>query len=210
MGLRKASSGPSFFDLFTDQATNLVTGAQLLASILTASPQECVALRDQLHEVEHSADEINHHIARLVNQTFVTPFDREDLGRLSSCLDDCMDLIDEAGDLYVMYGLENIPGPTASLIAEQADILTRCAVQTATNMPSLKSPLDMREYWVEINSLENEGDLTYRRALTALFDSGLDPITIIKLKDLVEVLEKASDAFEDLANTIEMIAVKES
>ena len=68
----------------------------------------------------------------------------------------------------------------------------------------------MREYWVEINSLENEGDLTYRRALTALFDSGLDPITIIKLKDLVEVLEKASDAFEDLANTIEMIAVKES
>ncbi len=210
MGFRKAAEGPSFFELFSQQAANLVSGTTLLASILGASPQERIAIRDQLHEVEHASDEINHRIARLINQTFVTPFDREDLGLLASNLDDCMDLIDEAGDLFVMYGIGVVPEPTASLLAEQVDILARCSDQTNQSIPDLKSPLDLRDYWVEINRLENEGDLTYRRALTALFESGLDPITIIKLKDLVEVLEKASDAFEDLANAIETIAVKES
>lgn len=210
MGFRKGSEGPSFFDLFSQQAANLVSGAALLASILDASAQERVALRDHLHEIEHQGDEINHRIAQLVNQTFVTPFDREDLGAVASCLDDCMDFIDEAGDLIVMYGIENIPAPVHSLVAEQIDIIARCADQTAHNIPALKSPLDLRDFWVELNRLENEGDLTYRRALTATFDSGTDPITIIKLKDLVEVLEEATDAFENLASRIETIAVKES
>ena len=77
-------------------------------------------------------------------------------------------------------------------------------------MPGLKSPLDLRDYWVEINRLENEGDRAYRLTLTNLFDSGLDPVTIIKVKDVIEVLERCADAFEDLANGIESIAVKES
>ncbi|WP_022867357.1 DUF47 domain-containing protein [Schaalia vaccimaxillae] len=209
MALRK-SNGPSFFDLFTQQANYLVQGTTLLASILGASPTERVALRDQLHEVEHSGDDLNHLIVQRINQTFVTPFDREDLGRLASNLDDCMDYIDEAGDMIVMYGIDEIPEAVRSLLAEQIDIIARCADQTAKQMPSLKSPLDMRDYWVEINRLENEGDLTYRRTLTTLFDSGVDPVTIIKLKDVIEVLEEASDAFEDLANGIETIAVKES
>lgn len=109
-----------------------------------------------------------------------------------------------------MYDIGEIPEPVATLLADQIDILQRCADQTAQSIPGLKSPLDLRDYWVEINRLENEGDLTYRRTLTALFDSQLDPITVIKLKDLIEVLERASDAFEDLANGIETIAVKES
>ena len=209
MALRK-SDGPSFFDLFTQQANNLVQGAGILAAILGATPAERVALRDQLHEVEHSGDELNHEIVNRINQTFVTPFDREDLGSLSSNLDDCMDYIDEAGDLIVMYGVDQVPEPVRVLLAEQVDILARCAEHTAQSMPALKSPLDMRDYWVEINRLENEGDLTYRRTLTTLFDSGVDPVTIIKLKDIIEVLEEASDAFEDLANCIETIAVKES
>lgn len=210
MGFRKAADGPSFFDLFSQQAANLVSATALLASVLGASAQERIAIRDQLHEVEHSGDEINHRIARLVNQTFITPFDREDLGLLGSNLDDCLDLIDEACDLFVMYGIDELPEQVSSLLAEQIDILARCADQTAQSIPGLKSPLDLRDYWVEINRLENEGDLTYRRALTAVFESGLDPIMVIKLKDLIEVLEKASDAFEDLANAIETIAVKES
>lgn len=210
MGFGKAPDGPSFYDLFSQQAQILASGTQLLASILNASAQERIAIRDQLHEVEHSGDEINHKIAHLVNQTFVTPFDREDLGLLGSNLDDCLDLIDEAGDLFVMYGIEDLPEQVFALLAEQVDILSRCAAHTAQSIPGLKSPLDLRDYWVEINRLENEGDLTYRRALTAVFDSGLDPIMVIKLKDIIEVLEKASDAFEDLANAIETIAVKES
>jgi len=209
VGLRKPE-GPSFFDLLSSQARELVTGAGLLAAMLGASPTERVALRDNLHEVEHSGDEINHQVVRRLNLSFVTPFDREDLGFLAARLDDCMDLMDEAGDLIVLYGLTDIPDDVAVLLAAQVDVLTRCAEQTAEAMPGLKSPLSLRDYWVEINRLENEGDQAYRMTLTTLFDSGLDPITIIKLKDVVEVLERCADAFEDLANGIETIAVKES
>lgn len=209
MGFR-TPDGPSFFDLLSAQANQLVTAAGLLATMLGASPEERVVLRDQLHEVEHAGDEINHRVVRRLNQSFVTPFDREDLGFLAARLDDCMDLMDEAGDLMVLYGLTNVPDDVAALVASQVDVLTRCADQTALAMPGLKSPLDLREYWVEINRLENEGDQAYRWTLTTLFDSGLDPITIIKLKDVISVLEAAADAFEDLANGIEAIAVKES
>ncbi|MDC4232305.1 DUF47 family protein [Actinomyces sp. B33] len=204
------TDAPTFFDLFAQQASGLVTATSLLASILGASPAERVAIRDQLHDVEHSGDELNHTITRRINQTFVTPLDREDLGQLASNLDDCMDFIDEAADLFVVYRIEEIPEPISALLSDQVDILARCAEQTNEAIPSLKSPLDLRDYWVEINRLENEGDLAYRRTLTTIFDSGLDPVTIIKLKDIVEVLEKACDAYEDLANGIEAIAVKES
>ena len=200
----------NFFDLFTTQATKLVTGAEILAALLGASPEERVALRDQLHDVEHEGDEINHLVVRKLNQSFVTPFDREDLGFLAARLDDCMDLMDEAGDLIVLYGIHDLPEDISSLLAAQVDVLTRCAVQTAESMPKLKSPLDLRDYWIEINRLENEGDRAYRLTLTTLFDSGLDPVTIIKVKDVIEVLERCSDRFEDLANGIETIAVKES
>lgn len=209
MGFRKPD-GPSFFDLLSSQATQLVIGAGLLASMLGASPEERVALRDQLHEVEHQGDEVNHQVVRRLNLSFVTPFDREDLGFLASRLDDCMDLMDEAGDLFVLYGLTSIPDEVAAHLASQVNVLTRCADLTAEAMPGLKSPLNLREYWVEINRLENEGDRAYRLTLTNLFDSGLDPVTIIKLKDVIEVLERCADAFEDLANGIESIAVKES
>ncbi len=209
MGLR-APEGPSFFDLLSTQASQLVTGVELLASMLGASAEERVALRDKLHEVEHDGDEVNHRLVRRLNLSFVTPFDREDIGFLAARLDDCMDLMDEAGDLMVLYGLTNIPDDVAALLAAQVNVLTRCADQTANAVPGLKSPLDLRDYWVEINRLENEGDQAYRLTLTTLFKSGLDPITIIKLKDVIEVLESCADAFEDLANGIETIAVKES
>ena len=209
MGFRKPD-GPSFFDLLSTQAAQLVTGANLLASMLGASPEERVALRDQLHEVEHQGDEVNHQVVRRLNLSFVTPFDREDLGFLASRLDDCMDLMDEAGDLFVLYGLTSVPDEVGAHLASQVNVLTRCADLTAEAMPGLKSPLDLRDYWVEINRLENEGDRAYRLTLTNLFDSGLDPVTIIKVKDVIEVLERCADAFEDLANGIESIAVKES
>ena len=195
MGLRKPE-GPSFFDLLSTQARELVTGVGLLAEMLGASPTERV--------------EVNHQVVRRLNLSFVTPFDREDLGFLAARLDDCMDLLDEAGDLIVLYGLTDIPDDVAALLASQVDVLARCAEQTAEAMPGLKSPLSLRDYWVEINRLENEGDQAYRMTLTTLFESGLDPVTIIKLKDVVEVLERCADAFEDLANGIETIAVKES
>ena len=210
MGIRNRTQGPNFFEFFTQQADKLVAGVEILAQIYAASPEERVALRDQLHGVEHQCDELNHEIFQCINSSFITPFDREDLQSLAAHLDDCMDFIDEAGDLLVLYGITNIPEEILTLLKSQIAVLTHCAELTAQNMPALKSPVDMRDYWIEINRLENEGDLTYRRALTTLFDSGLDPITIIKLKDVVESLEACADAFEHLANIIESLALKES
>lgn len=202
--------GSIFFDLFTQQAEQLVKGVEILSSLYAASPEERVALRDTLHEVEHRGDELNHEVIQRINQSFITPFDREDLSTLAAHLDDCMDLLDEAGDLIVLYGLGNLPSQLLELLAQQVDVLQRCASQTAEAMPSLKTPTDMRDYWIDINRLENDGDRAYRLTLTTLFESGLDPVTIIKLKDIIETLERCADAFEDLANVIESIAVKES
>ncbi len=207
---RRKNRGPSFFELLTSQADQLVIGVDLLKTLFQAPEGDRALLRDRLHEVEHAADEINHSMIRKLNQSFVTPFDREDISQLASDLDDCMDLLDEAGDLLVLYQLVTIPEPISSFVDAQIDVLARCAALTAENMPNLKRPLTMRDYWVEINRLENDGDKAYRRALQNLFDSGLDPVTIIKLKDIVGTLEKCADAFEDLANGIESIAVKES
>ncbi len=209
MALRKPE-GPSFFDLFTEQANHLVNGAQTLASILTASHEERVVLRNTLHDVEHAGDELNHSIVQKLNQTFVTPFDREDLGELASHLDDCLDDMDEAGDLIVLYNIHDLPEPVTKHLEAQVDVLLRSATLTAEAMPRLKDPLDLRDYWIEINRLENEGDRAYRHALVAVFDSGLDPVTIIKVKDIITVLERCVDGFEDLANSIESLAVKES
>lgn len=209
--MRISKSGePSFFDMFTDQAQHLVNGVKLLASILDSAPEKRANLRKELHTIEQAADEINHAITRRINQSFVTPFDRTDLGMLAAALDDCMDLIDEAGDFIVLYDIGQVPEAVAPLLAEQVDVLTRCAEQTAHSMPGLKDPASLRDYWVEINRLENEGDRAFRQTLTTLFNSGMDPIQTIKLKDIIEVLERCSDAFEDLANAVETIAVKES
>lgn len=206
MGFRNKTQGPDFFEDFTSQARQLVQAVEFLTHIYAASPEERIALRDQLHEVEHRGDELNHEIIQRINSSFITPFDREDLQSLASHLD----FIDEAGDLLVVYGIADIPSSLVSLLNVQIDVIKNCADLTAENMPKLKSPVDMRDYWIEINRLENEGDLAYRRTLTALFDSGLDAVTIIKLKDIVQGLESCADAFEELANVIESLALKES
>ena len=201
MGLRSKTQGPDFFEDLTSQARQLVQAVEFLSHIYAASPEERIALRDQLHEVEHRGDELNHAIVQRINSSFITPFDREDLQSLASHLDDCLDFV---------YGIADIPTSLVSLLNEQIAVIEHCAALTAENMPKLKSPVDMRDYWIEINRLENEGDLAYRRTLTALFDSGLDPVTIIKLKDIVQGLESCADAFEELANVIESLALKES
>ena len=143
---------------------------------------------------------------RMLNQTFVTPFDRDDIYGLASSLDDCMDFMEEAGDLIVLYKIEELP----PLVSDQVDVLQRCAELTAEAMPRLRSMQDLSEYWVEINRLENEADRTYRKLLAEMFNNGTDAIELMKLKEVVDALEHAADAFEKVANTVETIALKES
>jgi predicted phosphate transport protein (TIGR00153 family) len=204
--LRLTPRNTSFFDLLAESASHLVRGAELLTELLGAEKADRRAIATKLREAEHDADEATHTIMRNLNQTFVTPFDRDDIYGLASRLDDCMDAMEEAGDLVVLYELGALP----ELVITQVDVLRRCAELTADAMPRLRSMKNLTEYWVEINRLENEGDRTYRKLVAQLFNDGLEPITAMKLKDVVDTLEAAADGFERVANMVETIALKES
>jgi len=204
--LRLTPRNTSFFDLLADSAAHLVTGANLLAELLGADRQARKAINKQLTHVEHLADESTHSIMRQLNQTFVTPFDRDDIYNLASALDDCMDFMEEAGDLIVLYKLDELP----ARVSDQIQVLQRAAELTADAMPRLRSMADLAEYWVEVNRLENQADKAHRKLLAQMFDEISDPIHLMKLKEVVEKLEDAADAFEKVANTVETIALKES
>lgn len=205
MAFRFRPVDASFYDLFAQSAQHLVGGADLLAEMLgDGNDREDVARR--MRAAEHECDETTHAIVRRVNSTFVTPFDREDIYDLASGLDDVMDEMDEAVDLVLLYGVEHLPPE----LSEQVEVLQRCAELTADAMPRLQAMKDLDEYWIEINRLENTGDKSYRRILASLFNGQYEPLEVIKLKDIVESLENAIDAFETVANIVEQIAVKES
>jgi uncharacterized protein len=195
----------TFYDLFSEAAHHLVVGAELLAEMLGADgDREDIARR--MRDAEHAADETTHSIIRRVNSTFVTPFDREDIYNLASGLDDVMDMMDEVVDLVLLYEVRELPPE----LSTQVDVIQRCAEITSEAMPKLQAMKALEEYWIEINRLENIGDKNYRRTLATLFSGDYKALEVLKLKDIVESLEGAIDAFEKVANTVEQIAVKES
>jgi len=205
VGLRFRPVDTSFYDLFTESAHHLVSGAELLAEMLAdGADHEDVARR--MREAEHNADETTHALIRKVNSTFVTPFDREDIYALGSGLDDVMDMMDEVVDLILLYEVKVMPPE----VSTQVEVLQRCAELTAAAMPNLQSMQSLEEYWIEVNRLENTGDRNHRRTLAKLFSGEFKTIEVLKLKDIVESLEEAIDAFEKVANIVEQIAVKES
>ena len=157
-------------------------------------------------DAEHAADEATHELLRKVNSSFITPFDREDIYLLASNLDDCMDEMEAAADLIVLYQIGQLP----SGVSTQIEILARMSELTAEAMPRLRSMKDLTEYWIEINRLENQADQVYRRLLAELFNGDLKATAIMKLKEVIDELEAAADAFEKVAHTVEGIAVKES
>jgi predicted phosphate transport protein (TIGR00153 family) len=205
VALRFRPTDRGFYDLFTQSAAHLVDGASLLAEMLgDGNDREGIAAR--MRDAEHAADETTHGIVRRVNSTFVTPFDREDIYALASGLDDVMDFMEEAVDLVVLYEVVALP----SELANQVEVIQRCADLTAEAMPRLRSMTDLEEYWIEINRLENLGDKAYRRILAKLFSGKYEALDVLKLKDVVDSLEAAIDAFERVANIIEQLVVKES
>jgi predicted phosphate transport protein (TIGR00153 family) len=196
----------SFYAMFATSGKNLVVGAGLLKEMLGADPIERKDIADRMRAAEHAGDEATHAIMRELNETFVTPFDREDIYRLASSLDDVMDAMEAAVDLVVLYQIGDLP----SEIADQVHVLERAAELTAEAMPRLRSMKDLSDYWIELNRLENQADQVYRRLLARLFSGDYDALTVLKLKEVVDQLEAAADAFEHVANTVETIAVKES
>ena len=206
MGFRLTPQDNTFFDLFAVSAQHLVEGAKHLTSILGAAAGEREEVAVRMREIEHAADESTHQIMRKVNSSFITPFAREDIYQLAASLDDCMDFMEAAVDLIVLYRIGDLPAG----VSAQVEVLARMAELTAEAMPRLRAMRDLQEYWIEINRLENQADKVFRRLLAELFNNGKDAITVMKLKDVINELEAAADAFEKVANTVESIAVKES
>lgn len=195
----------SFYDQFSQFGQHLITGAGLLVQMMGEdSDREQIARA--MREAEHAADETTHAIIKQVNSTFVTPFDREDIYSLAAGLDDIMDMMEESVDLILLYQVETLPPEFSKLV----EVIQRCAELTAEAMPRLRSMSNLAEYWIEINRLENSGDKIFRRLLAQLFSGSYEPLEVMKLKDILESLEGAIDAFETTANTVEQIAVKES
>ena len=205
MRLRLTPREDSFYDMFADSANNLVTGARLLVELISDGADRA-AIAEKMRACEHAGDEFTHAIMRRLNESFITPFDREDIYRLASSLDDVMDFMEAAADLVVLYKIDELPRD----VIGQVEVLERAAELTAEAMPRLRGMKGLSEYWIEINRLENQGDQVYRRLLAELFGGEYDALTVLKFKEVVDQLEAAADAFEKVANTVESIAVKEA
>jgi len=200
-----SSRDREFFDLFEEAAGNVVHGADLLDQMLAHYPDRKDLARD-IVICEQEGDRIAHDIHHRLNSTFVTPIDREDILELTSDLDDIIDLIDEVADYLGLYKIE----APMEQSQRMAHILLQATRQIAEAMPRLRTFQDMTHYTVEVNRLENDGDRTSRNAIASLFDNGIDPMVVIRWKDIFERLEEAIDACEHVANTLEGIVIKNS
>lgn len=192
-----------FFELFVEDAKNVLAGARLLEEFFRSYDQR-ERLASQLRDLEHSGDSISHDIGQRLERTFVTPFDREDIHQLISRLDDIIDFIEEVADTCILYKIEE-PTPTA---VAQAGILVKQCEEVVRALEKLRRFKDIGPHWIEIHRLENEGDRVARKAIADLFTNGNDAIEIIKWKDIYALLEDAIDSCEDAANVIERIVVK--
>ncbi|MGH9668713.1 MAG: DUF47 domain-containing protein [Terriglobales bacterium] len=192
-----------FFSMFAEMSGNLLDGATLLRAIL-GDFQNVEVRVQQLKDIEHRGDEITHAILTKLNQTFITPFDREDIHRLASSMDDVLDFLYAAGERLVMYKITSAPSAAADLV----DLVIRQSEQIAKAVSLLEKHDHVLDYCVEINRLENEADRVAREAMARLFENEKDPIALIKLKELYEALESASDKAEDVANVLESVVLK--
>ena len=192
-----------FFDLFNRAGQNTLNAAELLKRMLEGWPDESSLAREILL-AEQEGDKITHEIVQRVNTTFVTPIDGEDIYGLATKLDDIVDYIDETADFMGLYKIE---APMEQSL-EMADVLVKSCEQLAAALENLRGFKDLEKYWIEIHRLENEGDRLYRDAVASLFATGIDPMVVIRWKDLFTVLERAVDATESAAHILEGIVIK--
>jgi predicted phosphate transport protein (TIGR00153 family) len=194
-----------FFDMFAEVADNLIKGARVLSDCLHHYDYEKLpAVVEKIKEIEHHGDDMTHKILIKLNQTFITPFDREDIHMLTSSMDDVLDFINGASDRLLTYKITS-PSPSAKILA---GIILKQSEELGKAVSLLDKDGKVMEHCVEVNRLENEADQVSREAIGRLFDGDYDPITLIKLKELLEILETATDKAEDVANVLETVVLK--
>jgi uncharacterized protein len=192
-----------FFELFVDDAANVLAGARQFEAMLRTYDQPETRAAE-IRATEHRGDEISHDIGHRLEATFVTPFDREDIYGLISGLDDVLDYIEEAADAFVLYRIERptvVAVELAAIIVKQAELLHEA-------LSHLKGFKNLDKYWIEVHRLENEGDRLVRGAIAGLFNDQKDPIELMKWKEIYDLLETTIDMAEDVANIIERITIK--
>jgi predicted phosphate transport protein (TIGR00153 family) len=194
-----------FFDLFEEAGRNIVQSGDILERMLDRWPDHGELARE-IVICEQEGDRITHDIIQRLNQTFVTPIDREDIYELASALDDVVDFTEEVADYLGLYKIE-APMEQAQDLAR---VLHSAARQIAEAMPRLRGFRDISHYTVELNRLENDGDRIVREAIASLFDTGIDPMVVIRWKDIFERLEEAIDATEHVANILQGVVIKNS
>ena len=202
--LRLIPQNRESFALYSQASANVVAIARLLVELLAAFPEDDPHIVGQIKDREHDGDRLTHEVVGLINRTFVTPFDRDDMYRLAGALDDICDLVDEAADDIELFGVKVIPDEAKA----QADVILRCAVALDEAIARLDGFRDSTEQLARLRALEDEGDRIVRAAVASLFRSGQDPISVIRWKDIHERLEDAVDACQTAADVLEAILVK--
>jgi len=201
--LRLTPQKRGFFDLFTQASANARDIARLLVELLEEWPDAQGKLAE-IRELEHEGDRLTREVINLLNSTFVTPFDRDDMYQLASVLDDVCDHIDEAADNIDAYEVREVPLKAH----QQAEVIHRAASRLHEAVERLEGFKDSSHQLAALRDLEDEGDRLSREAIAELFRSGADPLTIIRWKDIHEQLEEAVDACEEAADVLEAILVK--
>ncbi|HTA52071.1 MAG TPA: DUF47 family protein [Candidatus Acidoferrum sp.] len=193
----------SFFQMFIQQAENVEAGAIAMVEMLD-NFAEVASKADKVEDYEHIGDTITHAILRKLNQTFVTPFDREDIHELASKIDDVIDLVDAAATRIVTFRVRTLrPG-----VADLATTVRLAATQIVAAVKLLDKGNGILDHCIEINRLENLADRQCRDLIVNLFEQEKDPVEIIKWKEIIETLEFAADKCEDVANVIETVTLK--
>ncbi|MGA2235774.1 MAG: DUF47 family protein [Terriglobales bacterium] len=193
----------SFFAMFSAMSDNLIAGARVLVDLF-ANYMDVEKQIEQIHRIEREGDELTHAILTKLNQTFITPFDREDIHELASKLDDVLDFINAAGARIVMYRI-SAPPPAAG---ELANIILMQSQELQKAVSLMQKNGNILAHCVEINRLENEADQVSQQAIADLFEREKNPINLIKIKELLECLERATDKAEDVANVLETVVLK--
>src|SRR3954454_595326 len=192
-----------FFDLFTEAGGNSLRAARLLQEMLEGWPDSADLAREILL-AEQEGDRITHDISQRTSSTFVTPIDAEDIYNLEGKIDDIVDHIEEAADFMGLYGIE-APMEQAQALA---DVLVKACERLAVLLEHLRGFKDLDQYWIEIHRIENDGDRLFREALASLFAGGIDPMVVIRWRDIFLRLERAIDATEAAATVVETITTK--
>jgi uncharacterized protein len=192
-----------FFDLFAEAGENSLRAAKLLQDMINGWPDSADLAREILL-AEHEGDRITHDISQRTSSTFVTPIDAEDIYNLASKVDDVVDHIEETADFMVLYRIE---APMDQALA-MADVLVKACERLSMLLDNLREFKDLDKHWIEIHRLENDGDRLFREAFASLFAGGIDPMVVIRWRDIFLRLERAIDATEHAATVVQTIATK--